>query len=692
VIIWAREELAVLATPTVADIPVPAPAPPDFVAAIPTVRLRSRLVCASFLMLFVELALIRWTAANNIHLAYLTNFVLLASFLGIGVGFLRAHSPRGLLGLAAVGLAALVAFVLAFPVSLIKLSGQHQLSAAFGLQPLPRWLSLGVIFTLTVAVMGGIAHTVARTFSLFRPLEAYRLDILGSLAGIAVFSALSFAQLPPIAWGLIAAITVAALLGRAIRWWHLAALATVVVLLAIESMAPHQHWSPYYKIIATPRPVDHSLQVSVNNVPHQTAYPIRTLRTLEPFYFFPYRHVDRQRLHNVLLVGAGTGNDVAIALFEGAKHIDAVEIDPQLQHLGRLYHRNHPYTSPRVSVHINDGRAFLNQTRTRYDLILFALPDSLTLLPGQSSLRLENYLFTIEAMRSARAHLKPGGTFVMYNYYERFLLNRYAGTLTTVYGSSPCVELGSRLGGRRQAVLTASLTGKTPHCLAYWHGRKLAPATDDWPFPYLRSRTIPPFYLRWLAAVAIASLLVVRVAAGPLRRLAPYLDLAFMGGAFLLLETKNIVQFALLFGTTWFVNSLVFAGVLLGVLAAIEVASHVRLPPPIVLYGTLAAALAVAWAVPQESLLALSPVPRFLAATGIAFAPIFLANLIFSQRFRDAGSSTAAFGANLLGAMIGGVLEYLALVTGYRFLLIVVAALYGLAFLTGRSRLMSTTA
>jgi hypothetical protein len=650
------------------------------------------LVCASFLMLFVELALIRWTAANNVHLAYLTNFVLLASFLGIGVGFLRADSPRALLGPASVGLAALVAFVLVFPVSLIRLSGPHQLSAAFGLAPLPRWISLGVIFTLTVAVMGGIAHTVARTFSLFRPLAAYRLDILGSLAGITVFSALSFAQLPPVAWGLIVGITVAALLGRAIRWWHLTALLTLVVLLGIESMAPNQHWSPYYKIIARPRGVDKSLQVSVNNIPHQAAYPISTLRWLEPFYFFPYRHVNRRRLHDVLLVGAGTGNDVAVALSEGAKHIDAVEIDPELQQLGRLYHPNHPYESPRVSAHVQDGRAFLNQTHTQYDLILFALPDSLTLLPGQSSLRLENYLFTIEAMRSARAHLKPSGTFVMYNYYEPYLLDRYAGTLKTVYGVPPCVELGSRLGGRRQAVLTASLTGRTAHCRSYWHGKKLAPATDDWPFPYLTSRTIPSFYLGWIAAIAIASLLVVRAASGPLRRLAPNLDLAFMGGAFLLLETKNIVQFALLFGTTWFVNSLVFAGVLLSVLAAIEVASHFRLPPPSVLYTALAAALAIAWAIPQESLLGLAPIPRFFAATSIAFVPIFLANLIFSQRFRDTGSSTAAFGANLLGAMIGGVLEYLALVTGYRFLLVVVAALYALAFLTGRSKLVRGTA
>jgi protein-L-isoaspartate O-methyltransferase len=637
-------------------------------------------------MLFVELALIRWTGANNVYLAYLTNFVLLASFLGIGVGFLRAGSSRNLLPVAVVGLAVLVVFVLAFPVSLVKLSGQHQLSAALGIGPLPERVSLGIIFLLVVVVMGGIAHTVARTFALFPPLDAYRLDILGSLAGIALFSGLAFLQLPPVAWGTIAVVALAGLLGRSLRWWHLAPLAAIIALLAHESVTPNQYWSPYYKIIAVPHGGNPALQVSVNNVPHQAAYRIDRLRRVEPFYFFAYRHLHHDPLNNVLIVGAGTGNDVAVALSKGTKHIDAVEIDPELQQLGSRFHPNHPYQNPRVSVHINDGRAYLDQTDTHYDLILFALPDTLTLLTGQSSLRLENYLFTIEAMRAARAHLKPGGTFAMYNYYEPFLLGRYAGTLKKAYGSPPCVELGTRLGGRRQAVLTESLHGPAPNCAHYWHGASLPAATDDWPFPYLTSHSIPSFYVKWLALIIGASLIIVRGAGGPFRRMSPYLDLAFMGSAFLLLETKNIVQFALLFGTTWFVNSLVFAGVLLSVLAAIEVASRFRLPRPIVLYAGLAAALAIAWAVPQESLLALSPLPRFLAAAAIAFAPVFLANLIFSQRFRDTASSTAAFAANLLGAIIGGALEYAALVTGYRFLLIVIAGLYALAFLTGRHR------
>jgi hypothetical protein len=166
--------------------------------------------------------------------------------------------------------------------------------------------------------------------------------------------------------------------------------------------------------------------------------------------------------------------------------------------------------------------------------------------------------------------------------------------------------------------------------------------------------------------------------------MARYLDLFWMGAAFLLLETKNVVQFALLFGTTWFVNSLVFAGVLLSVFAAVEVARRVTLPRPNLLYGGLLVALVVAWAVPQDSLLSLSPALRFVAAAAIAFAPVFLANLVFAQRFRESASSTMAFGANLLGAIVGGILEYLAFVTGYRFLLVLVAVLYGLAFVFGR--------
>jgi hypothetical protein len=160
-----------------------------------------------------------------------------------------------------------------------------------------------------------------------------------------------------------------------------------------------------------------------------------------------------------------------------------------------------------------------------------------------------------------------------------------------------------------------------------------------------------------------------------------------MGAAFMLLESKNIVQFALLFGTTWFVNSLVFAGVLLSIYAAVETARHLKLPRPTLLYGALLVALAISYVVPQGSLLDLPIVLRFVAGAALAFAPIFVANLVFAQRFKAVATSTTAFGANLLGAIVGGVLEYLSLVTGFRFLLVVVAVTYGLAFVSGRRHL-----
>ena len=132
------------------------------------------------------------------------------------------------------------------------------------------------------------------------------------------------------------------------------------------------------------------------------------------------------------------------------EHIDAVEIDPKLQRIGADLHPDHPYQDPRVSVHINDGRAFLEQTDTKYDLILFALPDSLTLVSGQSSLRLESYLFTLQAMESARDHLKPGGAFSMYNYYrEDWLVDRLAGTLQRSTGGRPAWTPSGGLAGWR---------------------------------------------------------------------------------------------------------------------------------------------------------------------------------------------------------------------------------------------------
>ena len=639
---------------------------------------RRRLLIASALMLFVELALIRWTGSNVLHLSYFSNFVLLGSFLGIGLGFLRARARFDLSPWWPVLLAGLVAFVVAFPVQIDQTS--EQILYFTGVEPtgLPAWVTLPLIFVVVAAVLRGLGEGVARLFPGLEPLEAYRLDLIGSLSGIVAFTVLAFLHAPPVVWGVVAAVGYVALRGSRPPWAVVASLVLLVGMLGAESLAAGTSWSPYYKI-KTEDVGNGRVEIAANGVPHQAIDPEAGTA---PLRLAPYERV-RGGAGDVLIVGAGNGNDVAIALAQGATSVDAVDIDPRLVEIGRERHPARPYQDPRVQVHIDDGRAFLERTGRTYDRIIFALPDSLTLVSGQSSLRLESYLFTREAIEAAREHLKPGGAFAMYNSYRRaWLLDRYAGTLAGVFGHAPCIDTVG--GGNKQAALVVAADPTAQQCPSVWQASGPVPAasTDDHPFPYLRSPGIPVYYLLVLGLILVAALVSVRAVAGPLRQMRPYADLFLMGAAFLLLETRYVTGFALLFGTTWLVNALVFAGVLLSVVAAVELSRRVRMPSIKVLYALLAGALLLAAAVPSTLLLGL-PVPlRLLAAVAIAFAPIFCANLVFADRFADTSSSTSAFGANLLGALLGGALEYLALLTGYHALLLLVALLYLGAFVS----------
>ena len=643
-------------------------------------------------MLFVELLLIRWTGANIVYLSYFSNFVLLGSFLGIGVGFLRAGSRLNLFPFAPLALLLLVGFVLRYPVRIDR-SGSELIyfGSAAHASGLATWVTLPIVFLAVATTMALIAEGVARTFVEFEPLEAYRLDILGSILGIAAFALLAYFQAPPSIWAAVAALALAHAYGRTLTVLQLAALVAVVGLLQHETMSADARWSPYYKVTSTDSVLGETIHV--NGIAHQTMSSIETRRRFEPTYFKPYERKASAALDDVLVIGAGTGSDVAIALRAGAGHVDAVEIDSVIADLGRERHPNDPYSDPRVDLHVDDGRAFLERTDKQYDLILFALPDSLTLVSGQSSLRLESFLFTREALESARDHLKPDGLFGMYNYYrEQWLIDRLAGTLEQAYGRPPCIDSVGMLG--RFALLTATRDPGSLRCSTPWraNGESPSPARDDYPFLYLKDRSIPDFYLLTIGLILLAALALVRLLGGAFGQMRSYLDLFFMGAAFLLLETKNVVQFALLFGTTWLVNALVFAGILVAVLAAVELARRVELPQPAVLYVALLAALGIAFAVPQDALLELDFVPRLGVAVLLAFTPIFFANLVFAQRFQDVGSSAVAFGANLLGAMVGGLLEYASLLTGYRPLLLLTALLYGFAFVFGRRHIGARSA
>lgn len=655
---------------------------------------RLRLFSLTFLMLFVELALIRWLGANVVYMSYYSNFVLLGSFLGFGLGFLWVgRSSRSLFPYTPVLLGSLVAFVYVFEVPL-KWTSREVIffETVEPDSPLPRWLVLVILFVAVAVVTAAIGDGVARTFGRFEPLEAYRLDLLGSVAGIAAFSALSFLGARPLVWGLIIIAVLGLTLTLTLRQplkLGLAVIGAALMLVTFvgESGSDNVIWSPYYRITHHING-EGGIGTKVNQSPHWEQIPATTDSAL---YETVYERTPSSQGGDVLVIGAGSGNDVAYALARGADHVDAVEIDNRLMSLAKTGLHKDAYEDPRVDTHIDDGRAFLERSDKKWDRILLALPDSLALVTGQSAIRLESYLFTVEAVQAAQDHLAPGGSFSMYNFYrEDWLVDRYANTLAAVFEQPPCVSRFPQFG---LGVLTASDDAATLDCPAEerWTDTSgPSPVRDDRPFPYLLNREIPSQYLIAGFFMLLLSVLAVTAILGPggqLLSAIQYTDLFFMGVAFMLLETKSVTQFALLFGTTWFVNSLVFLGVLLSVLIAVAVSRRVTFKRPALLYGVLLAALALAFVVPPDRLLDLAVVPRFAAAVTLAFFPIFTANLVFTQRFKATSSSTVAFGANLLGAMVGGLMEYTALVTGFRGLLVLVALAYGLAFLTGRKHL-----
>jgi hypothetical protein len=391
---------------------------------------------------------------------------------------------------------------------------------------------------------------------------------------------------------------------------------------------------------------------------------------------------------------------VAAALRHGVKHVDAVEIDPTIQRLGRQYHPDHPYADPRVTLINDDARHFLRTTDRKYDLVVFALIDSLTLQSSLAGVRLESYMFTEESFRAVRDRLAPDGLLVIYNYFrEKWLVDRLANTAAVAFAAEPRVHvhearayLGVLLAGPRLAELPRELpvpdrvamfgmrSRSTP---AQIHQRdpSIEPASDDWPFLYLRDRHLPRHY-----AAALALILIVSAAAVlPVVRAHPGAwswQFFWLGAGFMLLETKSIIQFALLWGSTWVVASLAIAGVLIMALAANFVVARREVRHPWIVGVGLLALLALNYAVPVGTIAFQSRAVESAVYVLLMFSPILCAGLLFGSAIKRSTSVARDYGTNLLGAMVGGAAEYLSLVTGFQTLLIVIGACYLGALLT----------
>jgi len=647
----------------------------------------ARMAALSFLVLYLELALIRWVSGYVHNFGYFTNFAMLAAFLGIGLGCLLARRPS-LLAWLPWALVALGTIVRLLNVQIDLPSASP--AAAFWSEALQAELKLPVTsgvtlyFVLITAIFVAPGQLMGALFEALPRLRAYGLNVLGGLMGILAFALDSRLQHSPTVWFSVSVAALAPFLAATPRrsWpLHGAALATFPGIVYWHTT--YELWSPYYRqtLLKTPDGFvltgNGVLGISIADFDHLT-----DTKMYEVPYGAPVRRLRRRPdapIRRALIIGCGAGNDVAMALRNGVEHVDAVDINPWVVAMGKKHHPLQPFASDRVTTIVADGRQFLAHSEDRYDLIVYGLPDS-TFSNDRANLRVESFIFTTEAFEKVFSRLSENGFFVLYNYYRvPWLRQKVEGMLRSVSGQEPYVKL---------FVDDSSIT-HLPAAMAAGPGLDLPPAldqpapppaTDDWPFLYIARPSIPDAYVKAVgAAVAVSLLLVLGTIRwtrdddpGEPERPLVLAALFFLGLAFVLLEARSVVTFGLFFGSTWWNNVVVFASVHVSVLLAVLASTYFPAIPRWAMAAALLGSLGFAWGLPPATLLIGATWTRAVLAGTVAFVPIFFANVLFASIFRSTRQGRVSYAFNLLGGMLGGMLEYVSLLIGH-------AALIGLA-------------
>jgi hypothetical protein len=678
-------------------------------------------VVASFLTLFAELAFIRWIAVEIRVFAYFKNLALLLCFVGFGLGCALARQTIRW----PVSLKALMGLLLIVRLPWISGKALEGLSQGLGaaadselwmngnvwnwLDYLAVVLLTAILFLLLVWIFVPLGQIVGRQMNLApKALTSYSWNLLGSLIGILSFLTVSRMMLQPWVWLGIVLVGFAMLQATAKdRALLVSLLVPLVLLLHDPSSRDHYTiWTPYQQIEYTRAYAENGDfargELKVNHTGYQAivnlspSFLARHPKLLlegqsENPYNIAFRFVGASP--SALIVGSGTGNDVAAALRHNSSSVDAVDIDPAILAIGRREHPEHPYDSPIVSVHRTDARAFLKRSSRRYDLVLFGLLDSHTQFSDYSNMRIDNFVYTMESFRKAREHLNPDGVlFLKFAVAHPWMGRRLSEMLQQTFGRAPLVfYAGSSYtptavcfaispSGRIEEALRgdASLADfVSRHRFAIDSG-EVPVTTDDWPYLYQRDRSIPRAYLS-LGVLVILVTLGLHSRIPEARRNFPSLFFFSMGAGFMLLETQVISRLALYFGTTWQVNGIVISLLLTALLVANQVVDYFPTTlSRIWIVLPLLAGLLVAYWFPFDRIAA---PPAFVGAlVAIVFSvPVIFAGLLFSLEFRSVAAPGAALGANVLGAVVGGLLENFSLLLGMRALLPITVGIYCVA-------------
>ncbi len=692
----------------------------------------------SVLGLYLEMLLIRWIGTEVRIFAYLQNTVLVACFLGLGIGCFTCRKPIRLRE-SLVPLAILL-LLMAVPLTRRIIGNASELLSV--MQDMVIWAQvrtatlweailcvvIGLIITfvlmiLVVDVFVPIGRLLGRLMDEHpHTIWAYSVNIAGSLVGTWMFVLMSLFYLPPFAW-FVVVIALALLFSwklRQDRWINLALLAVMLGLAWFSGLVPgaiQVVWSPYQKLTVTAADPETKRSdkylVTVNNVGYQSMVDLSEANTAQKPDIFPpeMRGLSQYDIppllhpnpQTYLIVGAGAGNDAAGGLRNGVKEVTAVEIDPAIIQIGRELHPENPYSSPQVNVVTDDARSFFATTQKKFDVIAFGLLDSHT-TTSMTNARLDHYVYTKESIARARELLADGGIMVLtFEAQKPYIADRIYLVLQEVFGEAPIsfripsssygwggvMFISGDLQSARQQMAANPRLGAFIDTMVKEHPNTFTSTTrvttDDWPYIYLDTPRIPVLYYL-LAGLMVLIVLFTgwrwqagNLAAGWRRS---HWHFFFLGAAFLLLEVQNISKASVVLGNTWQVNAVIVSGVLAMELLANWAAYRFPRISTRFAYIALIALCAGLYFVDLAQFAFLPYLTKALVVGGLTTLPMFFSGIVFIRSFSRVTGKDQALGANLIGALVGAMLQSVTFITGIKMLLLIVGGLYFLSLLT----------
>lgn len=663
------------------------------------------LALISFLALFVELAFIRWLPSNILSLWYFSNIVLVSSFLGIGLGALIAKNGKDLFRWFPVVFLLVTCAVVAlrwFEVIIPSEGGEWlwnfhyrgNVLSAFRFQ-LDIYSTLAIVFLLNTTLFIYIGHKIGVLMSKFRSETAYSIDLFGGFLGVATFTLLvmmgGIFATPTMWFSIIGLITLWFLWDQK-KFFILGLICLGCAVALVFNTSKQATWSPYYSIQT--KTVDNdSLNIYVNRFFYQQAVNFDTNQEAKWKYLLPY-HFTKPK--NVLILGAGSGNDVAVANFVGVPAVDAVEIDQEIYNLGFKKHPLSPYQNANVTVHIDDARSFLKKNDTKYDMIVLGTLDSHALLSAMSTVRLDNFVYTLDSLEEVKGHLSENGIAVLQfsapnEEFGARLLSIAASAFSDVpkvayWGNNTLFNVAFLAGpGVTEASIQSLDTNlftriKIPSAI-----KSADYPTDDWPYLYLKGKSVPGPYIKAIAVLLGISIVYIFFFLRKRKEVLTFVGLNFflLGAAFLLIETKSITSLSLLYGSTWIVNAFVFGSILFMLFVANLFVIKKDVKQIRYVYIALGVSLLINYFLPIGYFLHFGYVFKSLLSTFFLTLPIFFSAIIFSYTFkRVSGNQTSSmYGMNLAGAVFGGLLEYGSMLVGLKALYIIAFLLYGFSYI-----------